>query len=290
MTFIQHIKDIVAIFIQVFVIFPYSALTIPRQRQLRDSRNPALSPDRQLQPYPTSCHFAAMISDKVHKLCTNEESVSSLLAQDPSLSPGDAWKKLYGAHIVSENGSKRSGRSHRDKITEEDLERARECGNWGPTQPSDLFLRMYHDALCSIENSVSSCMVSPPLMGSCGVIPSTVISTVPDIMRHMSNIIVRAEKEIILATNYWQNSVASKYIRNAMKELSRRAGERGVKIVMKLEYDRGSAKQLLDNHYSVSEEEYLGKAVGLPSPKEIENIDLQVMNYQPYTCNEMYQA
>jgi phosphatidylserine/phosphatidylglycerophosphate/cardiolipin synthase-like enzyme len=102
---------------------------------------------------------------------------------------------------------------------------------------------------------------------------------VPDIMRHMSNLIVRAEKEVILATNYWQNSVASKYITNAMKELSRRAGERGEKIVFKLEYDRGSPKQLLEPHYIVPEKEYLGKAVALPHPDEIPNLDLQVMNY-----------
>lgn len=98
-------------------------------------------------------------------------------------------------------------------------------------------------------------------------------------MRHMSNLIVRAEKEVILATNYWQNSVASKYIINAMKELSRRAGERGEKIVFKLEYDRGSAKQLLDNHYVVPEKEYLGKAVALPRPDEIPHLDIQVINY-----------
>ncbi len=98
-------------------------------------------------------------------------------------------------------------------------------------------------------------------------------------MRHMSNLIVRAEKEVILATNYWQNSVASRYITNAMKELSRRAGERGEKIVFKLEYDRGSPKQFIDNHYSVPEKEYLGKAVALPQPSEIPNLQLQVMNY-----------
>jgi phosphatidylserine/phosphatidylglycerophosphate/cardiolipin synthase-like enzyme len=95
----------------------------------------------------------------------------------------------------------------------------------------------------------------------------------------MSNLIVRAEKEVILATNYWQNSVASKYITNAMKELSRRAGERGEKIVFKLEYDRGSAKQLLDSHYVVPEKEYLGKAVALPRPDEIPHLDIQVINY-----------
>lgn len=79
-------------------------------------------------------------------------------------------------------------------------------------------------------------------------------------MRHMSNMIVRAEKEVYLATNYWQNSVASAYITNAMKELSARAGKRGEKIVMKIIYDRGSPKQLFEPHYIVSEKEYLGKA------------------------------
>jgi phosphatidylserine/phosphatidylglycerophosphate/cardiolipin synthase-like enzyme len=95
----------------------------------------------------------------------------------------------------------------------------------------------------------------------------------------MSNLIVRADKEVVLATNYWQNSVASKFITNAMKELSRRAGERGTRIIMKLEYDRGAPRQLIENHYIVSKKEYTGKNVGIPPPEEIPNIDLQVMNY-----------
>ena len=95
----------------------------------------------------------------------------------------------------------------------------------------------------------------------------------------MSNLIVRAEKEVILATNYWQNSVASKFLTNAMKELSRRAGERGSRVVIKVIYDRGAIKQLIEPHYIVSEKEYTGSQVGLPSPAEIPNIDMQVMNY-----------
>jgi phosphatidylserine/phosphatidylglycerophosphate/cardiolipin synthase-like enzyme len=98
-------------------------------------------------------------------------------------------------------------------------------------------------------------------------------------MSHMANLIVRADKEVYLATNYWINSVASSYITNAMKELSRRAGERGTKIVMKMIYDRGSPKQLIEPHYFVGEKEYLAKAVNLPKPEEIPNIDLQVMNF-----------
>lgn len=138
---------------------------------------------------------------------------------------------------------------------------------------------MYHDALCTLDKSVSGAMVSPSLMGSCGTMPLTVISVVPDIMKHMANLIVRADKEVYLATNYWLNSVASKYITDAIKELSRRAGERGEKIVMKMIYDRGSPKQLIEPHYFISEKEYLSKAVNLPKQEDIPNIDLQVMNY-----------
>ncbi|KAK6600283.1 hypothetical protein H4I96_07609 [Botrytis cinerea] len=209
-----------------------------RQRELIPKNKQSIEDTAHSEKKDSERKPGAMISDKVHKLCTSQETVSSLLAKDPTMAPGDAWKQLYGG-----------------------------------------MRQMYHDALCTLDNSVSNCMVSPPLMGSSGVMPLSVISVVPDIMRHMSNLIVRAEKEVILATNYWQNSVASKYITNAMRELSRRAGERGERIVFKLQYDRGSPKQLLDNHYFVPEKEYLGKAVALPAAEDIPNIDLQVMNY-----------
>jgi len=83
-----------------------------------------------------------MISDKVYKLCTSKESVSALLAKDPTLAPGEAWKKLYGGYAAGEHESKSTAREHRDEITLEDLQRAFECGNWGPTKPSELFLRV----------------------------------------------------------------------------------------------------------------------------------------------------
>lgn len=95
----------------------------------------------------------------------------------------------------------------------------------------------------------------------------------------MSNVIVRAEREVYLATNYWQNSVASKFLTDAMKELSRRAGQRGTKIVMKIIYDRGSPRQMLEPHFFVSEKTFTGEAVGLPHLHEIPNIDLEVINY-----------
>lgn len=98
-------------------------------------------------------------------------------------------------------------------------------------------------------------------------------------MRHMSNLIVRAEKEVVISTNYWISSVASTFITNGLKELSKRAGERKSRVVVKIMYDRGSPWQLLDNHQKVVEKEYLAKAVNLPRSEEIPNLDLQVINY-----------
>ena len=83
-----------------------------------------------------------MISDKVYISCVRaRRGTSSLLAQDPSLYPGEAWKKLYGSH-ASGKKERKVLESRRDNITPEDLKRAAECGKWGPQSPSELFLRV----------------------------------------------------------------------------------------------------------------------------------------------------
>ncbi|KAK0721602.1 hypothetical protein B0T26DRAFT_673406 [Lasiosphaeria miniovina] len=224
------------------------------------------------------------ISDRVVKLCTSTETVSSLLAREPGLAPADAWERLYGQHALK--AAARDDAEDEDAATPEPgpveadaLQTAASCGKWGPTQPSELFLQIYHDALCTLNDSPVPAMVSLPLMGSCGVMPLTIISVVPDIVRHMSNVIVRAEREVFLATNYWQDSVASKFLTDAIRELDRRAGERGSRVVVKVLYDRGSPKQLIEPHYIVSEKAFTGKNVKLPQPCEIQNIDMEVMNY-----------
>jgi phosphatidylserine/phosphatidylglycerophosphate/cardiolipin synthase-like enzyme len=74
-------------------------------------------------------------------------------------------------------------------------------------------------------------------------------------------------------------SDASTLITDAMKELSKRAGQRGKKIVMKIMYDRGSPKQAIHNHQHVSPSEYSTGKVCIPGPDEIPNIDLQVINF-----------
>lgn len=107
---------------------------------------------------------------------------------------------------------------------------------------------------------------------------------IPDICRHMSNLIVRADKEVFLATNYWQSSVATKFITDALRELSRRvtqerAGAGSPPVVVKIMYDRGSVKQALEPHLEVPEKEYTGPEVLLPPPSEIPGVELQVVNF-----------
>ncbi|KAK3318867.1 hypothetical protein B0H66DRAFT_582359 [Apodospora peruviana] len=225
------------------------------------------------------------ISDRLVELCTSNESVSSLLAAFPSREPGDVWEELYDDHVKPKSSDDEADGvdgfqvARQNELSRDELKRAAKCGNWGPTQPSDLFLKIYHDALCTLEENPLHAMVSPSLMGSCGVVPLTIISVIPDIVRHMSNVIARAEREVFLATNYWQDSVASKFLTNGIRELDQRAAKRGVRVVVKILYDRGSPRQLVEPHYLVSEKTFTGKNVNLPHPSEIPNVDMQVMNY-----------
>ncbi|KAI0416883.1 hypothetical protein F5X98DRAFT_364108 [Xylaria grammica] len=219
------------------------------------------------------------ITNRLYEWCQSEHSVSSLLAATPSLTPSDAWQKLFRDDESGSSSQENNLNVKTTPIGNGELWRARYCGKWGSKKPSDLFTRLYHDALCALNEHPERGVVSPSLIGSSGMMPLTIISVLPDIVRHMSNLIVRAEKEVFLATNFWQNSIASRYITNAIRELSRRAEARGSRIIMKIIYDRGSPKQVFDPHYIVPESEYTGDAVNLPPAKDIPYVDLQVVNY-----------
>lgn len=90
---------------------------------------------------------------------------------------------------------------------------------------------------------------------------------------------MRAETEVFLATNYWENSKSSHKINDGLIELSKRAEKRGKKVIVKLMYDRGNPKQLKDNHIKVEEEEWLGDAVQLPKKSDMPFVDLEVVNF-----------
>ncbi|PIG81608.1 Pfs [Aspergillus arachidicola] len=95
----------------------------------------------------------------------------------------------------------------------------------------------------------------------------------------MANCIARAETEVFLGTNFWIYSDASTLVTNAFRELSKRAGGRGTKVVVKMIYDRGDPRQAYENRLDVPEKKYTSGKVQLPPAEEVPNIDLQVVNY-----------
>ena len=144
--------------------------------------------------------------------------------------------------------------------------------------PSPLFLQAYADSLTCLDADPMSGMVSPPLMGSHGTIPLTVVAPLADIIRHVSNLIVRAEREVFFITCSWSPSVAQRLIKDALIELSKRAGQRGQRVVVKMMYDKAAAKNAIDAHQLVKEEAYTGKSIQLPHPEDIPWLDFEVIS------------
>lgn len=98
-------------------------------------------------------------------------------------------------------------------------------------------------------------------------------------MQHYYDCIVNAKHEVFLATNYWEASKASRYVCDALKELSRRAEERGNTVVVKMIYDRANLKMLAESHVLVEEEEWLSDEVKLPRRNEMPWLDFELVNF-----------
>ena len=199
-----------------------------------------------------------MVSEQTVKLFC-QGTVSSEYSKNPSEAPTEIAKKFYGHHQHQPASTQRNVSGvDRPLVTATDLEQARQCGRWGPSEPSEFFLRVYHDAISCLDADPLGGMVSPPLMGSYGTVPLTIIAPLADIFRHMANLIVRAEKEVIFITCSWSPSVASRLISDALKELSARAGRRGERVVVKVMYDKAGAANFVNNRQSVKPEVYSG--------------------------------
>ncbi|PGH16839.1 hypothetical protein AJ79_01483 [Helicocarpus griseus UAMH5409] len=222
-----------------------------------------------------------MFSEWIYELCREGSNVTSELANEPKSAPGGIVDRLFKPR----NGMCDSCRS-REKDGSDgkgnrylDLQQAYLCGKWGHRRPSDLFLQIYHDVLCTLDRNPMAGLTSPSLMGSSGVVPLTIIAPTPDICRHMANCIVRAEKEVFLATNYWIFSRCSTIITDALKELSIRAGKRRSKVVVKIIYDRAELKQFLNSRQLAYPKAAVDAQVQLPAPEHVPNLELEVLNY-----------
>ncbi|TWU70905.1 hypothetical protein ED733_002223 [Metarhizium rileyi] len=214
-----------------------------------------------------------MVTEQVVKLVHETNTVSSVWANDPGRPPSDIIKQLYGGYA---RDRKCDGSKHRQPASPAAQEAARKCGNWGPTKPSPLFLQAFADALNCLGPDPLSGVVSPPLMGSHGTMPLTVIAPVADVIRHCSNLIARAEREVFFTTCAWSPSVAQRLIRNSLIELSQRSVARGQCVTVNLMYDSAGLSNIPDSHHRVKKDTYTSKSVQLPGPDEIPNVHLEV--------------
>lgn len=122
------------------------------------------------------------ITDELYHYCTARENVTSVIAKEPSLTPGEAWEQLYGKGRRRHRGDRKTGDgTSSGHVTPSErsasLNRLAVLGNWETTQPSDLFLKMYGDSLKAIDGRVDQAVVSPSLMATSGTVPLTIIST-----------------------------------------------------------------------------------------------------------------
>ncbi|KAM0438589.1 hypothetical protein ACHAPT_001341 [Fusarium lateritium] len=215
-----------------------------------------------------------MISKRVLHLCQAHETVSSVLAKDPSQAPGDVIKRLYG----QEDARRHADASDTDdpEASANPLELALKCGRWGPTEPSTLFLQAFADALSCLDSDPMAGVVSPPLMGSHGSVPLTIVAPLQDIVRHCSNLIVRAEREVFLITCSWSPSAAQRLIKNALIELSKRAERRGQRVTVKVMYDKPSLGNIFNSHQRIKSRTFASHSIQLPAPEEVPFLDLEV--------------
>lgn len=168
---------------QLFVVFPYSAYTIPRsgsslesphkKMNLKAAETEAASADNRSEPQVDSeskkslqqeeSHRALVstkppprgFGDEIFRLCTAPEDVSSLLASNPEITPNEAWDQLYGKGSDSGPGVTNAIVNGAPPL--ERLERAARCGKWGENRPSDLFLEVRSGLWLTLQSRSCGC-------------------------------------------------------------------------------------------------------------------------------------
>lgn len=87
-----------------------------------------------------------MIPKRVVELCQSGKSVTGELEKNPAEAPSEAGQRLFGVDIEEDVTGEREQKHHKYDENEDasTLQQALECGNFGETRPSDLFLKASH--------------------------------------------------------------------------------------------------------------------------------------------------
>jgi len=98
------------------------------------------------QPLSPNHSRCTMVPWEVYLLCKQSQTVTSELARDPSQCPETVFHKLYEKHHSVLPGAKcgSTGLSAEEFNEKDEQQRAHACGNWGSSEPSELFLQVRH--------------------------------------------------------------------------------------------------------------------------------------------------
>jgi hypothetical protein len=81
-----------------------------------------------------------MIPPKVFELCHRQHTLTAELAKTPSEAPSSVCKRLFGVDTEDDVVEDKAAKTSPDVAS--DIAQARQCGNWGSSQPSELFLKV----------------------------------------------------------------------------------------------------------------------------------------------------
>lgn len=95
---------------------------------------------------------------------------------------------------------------------------------------------MFAAAIDAADADPKTAVCSPSLLGTSGVCTLTIVSVIPDIMQHYHDLIVTAQKEVLIATNAWEPGHSVELVITALQELNERAAKDGRKVGTTQEY------------------------------------------------------
>ncbi|BEJ15410.1 hypothetical protein CspHIS471_0500150 [Cutaneotrichosporon sp. HIS471] len=153
------------------------------------------------------------------------------------------------------------------RLSPEQADEVAMCGDWRGPPPSPLFLNIYAQVLLTLTDDPLRGAVSPPLLGSNGIVPVSIISVVPDITHHIADLVVNASVEILLSSPRWEGG-AARVLTDALRELSRRVvAARRAPVVVKVMIGAPTNQDIVGSE--------LG-AFALPASAELPGVNLQV--------------
>lgn len=146
-----------------------------------------------------------------------------------------------------------------------------------PSKPSELFAKLYHEVLDAVQQKPESAVISPSLFATSGVVPLSVISIIPDIMKQYADCIVASTKEVLIATNAWEPGRSVEIVVKALRELNALCFIENRKVYVKILMDAASLRNAVQSRYARPPESW--SDISLPEASEIPCLDMEVLNY-----------